>query len=582
MATTIDRPKPRPPSPPKPRRAHQPPTRPGGGRPPRLPPGGAERLLARFYMFSALGAVVLAILVAVAIALAVALSLGSGEPPPATGAAELVPANALLYLHVSTDPSRPAVRRALMLSHRQAGMGVLAAVVKDRLDAMLSGTDGAGISYSADVRPWLGREAALAVLDTTGSSAGSLLVLDVGNHARARRFLSRVGARPAGTYRGVRLLAQRSGADLAFLRHYLVLGQPASVEAAIDVAAGRTPSLAASPVYRRAAGHEPDDRVIDAYASASGIRRALVPRPGWLGVAGALLDAPALSGASLSVSAVVGGLRVDIRRVLDPTLVRLAHDRPASFTPSLTSVFPSRSILLLDFRGLRATAPRLLAIAAKAGILGRIGPLLTRLGSALAVQGVNLHQVMSVFSGETAFGIVPGRDGGAPAPVLVTRTSSPARTRAVLAKLELPLTQVFAPGGSGPGQVPEVNDVALAGGVVAHQLSLAPGFSLDYTVDHGLVVVSTATAGLASVFSHRGTLDGARGFQATLPGHPDQITSLVFSDLSQLLRLGSRVGLIGTSRQTAMSSVVGMIRAVGLAAWRGAGDTTTELKLQIP
>jgi hypothetical protein len=581
MATTIDRPPRKPHSPPNPRRLRPPPAPHHGARPPRLPPGRAERLLARFSALSALGAAVLGVLVTGVVALAVALSLGSGEPPPATGAAQLVPADALLYLHVSTDPSRPAVQRALALSHHLGGAGMLAVGVGNRLDAMLSGTDGGGLSYAADVRPWLGREAALAVLDTPGSSAGSLLVLGVRSRALARRFLNRVGARPAGTYRAVRLLGEPSGAELAFLRHYLVLGQPASVKAAIDVSKGKARSLAASGTYRQAAAHEPDDRVIDAYASAAGVRRALIPRAGILGIVGALLDTPDLSAASVSVSAVTGGLRVDVHRMLDPGLVRVTHDRPVSFAPSLTNLFPARSILLLDFHGLRASASKLLAVAARAGILGRVGPLFERLGSALTAEGVSLRQVLSVFSGETAVGVVPGSDGSAPAPVLVTRTSRPDRARAVLANLELPLTRVFTPPTNGPGQLPEVND-SVAAGVPVHQLSLAPGFSLSYAVDGGLVVVSTATAGIASVLRHHDSLSQASAFQGTVPDHPNQVSSLVFSDLSQLLRLGSRVGLIGTPRQSVISSVVGMIHAVGLTSWRGADDTTTELQLQTP
>ena len=40
------------------------------------------------------------------------LFAGSGTEPPATGAARVVPANVLAYVHLSTDPSRPAVQAA--------------------------------------------------------------------------------------------------------------------------------------------------------------------------------------------------------------------------------------------------------------------------------------------------------------------------------------------------------------------------------------------------------------------------------------------------------------------------------------
>lgn len=581
MATTVDRT--RPPKPARPPQKTRPPKPTprwtGPQRPPGRPTGRHERRLARFYMVSALAAGALALLAVAAVVLAVVLALGSGEAPPATGAAELVPANALLYVHLSTDSSRPAVQRALALSRRLPGSAPLLAGVGDRIDAILSGSSTPGFSFASDVRPWLGKEAALAVLNTPGSSAGTLVVLDVRDQRAARRFLSRVGARPDGRYRGVQLLAEPSGAVLAFIRHYLVLGQLYSVESALDVASGQVASLAASPQYQAAAGTEPADRVLDAYGSAAGIRRALVPRSGLLGDLGALLDQPALSAAAVSVSPVATGLRVDVHSALVPKLARLSP--PAQFSPTLDSLFPAGSALLLDVKGLRASVPKLLGVAARAGIGGRIGPLLSRLGSALAAEGVDLRQILGIFAGETAMGVVDGPNGGAPTPVIVTRTQDQAQTREELAGLEGPLTQVFAPPSSGPGQVPVLSDLQVAG-VPVHQVALAPGFSLDFAVARGLVVLSTGQAGIAGVFSRVRALNQTPSYQSVLADHPSPVGSLVFLDLGQLLRLGSRIGLIGSARQATLWPALEKIHAVGLAAWRGADDTTTTLQFQIP
>lgn len=540
--------------------------------------GLAECVLARFSISATLAIVIATVAVA---AVAVAVSLGSTEAPPATGAAELVPGNALLYVHASTDLSRPAVRQAVALGRRFPGAGLVFAAVTDRLDAMVSGSGGRGVSFARDVRPWLGREAALAVLDTSGASAGSVVVLDVRDRAMATRFLTRVGARPAGVYRGVVLRAQPSGTVLAFVRHYLVLGQVASVQQALDVAAGRAPSLAATGRYERAAAGEPNDRAFDAYASADGIRRALKPRAGLLGDLGTLLDTPTLSAATISISPINHGLRILVHRTLDPKLVRLTGDRPVAFRPTLTGVLPMGSSLVLDVRNLAASTSKLLAIAAKVGVAGRIAPLLARLGSALAAQGVDLRQVLAMFDGETAIALAPGRDGGGPTPVIVARATRLTQARALLAQLELPLTQVFAPPSSGPGQVPEVNDVVVSG-VAVHQLALAPGFGIDYAVAHGLIVISTSTGGITDVFDRVRTLNEASSVRSVVSDSPGRVSSLVFLDPSQLLRLGARLGLIGAPRQAALWPSVERIRAVSLASWRGAHDTTTELQLQIP
>lgn len=533
----------------------------------------ARRLRGGLYLFGPLGLCVLVLVAAI-----VAVMVGGGESGPATGAARLVPGNALIYIHVSTDTSRPAVRQALAVTKRLPDSPLLFAAIDSRLGTLLSGSSNAPVDFATAIRPWLGSEAAFAVLDTTTSSAGSLTVLDVRRPARARRFVASVGAQPDGRFRGVALLRQPSGTEFAFVGHYLLLGQKSSVESAIYVDAGRAPSLATTPVYERAAGPEAPDRVLDAYASAAGIRRALLPRPGALGALAVLLDDPALSASTLSITPTRVGLHLALYRPLDPRLIRHSGS-PAQFSPTLAGALPAGSTLLLDVDNVPRAAPRLLAAAATAGVAARFGPLLSRLGSGLAAEGVDVQQVLSIFSRETALALVPTGSGGS-APVLVTRTSHPGATRDLLAGLAAPLTQLFAPPGSGPGQVPEVNDVQVAGTTIA-QLTLAPGFQLDYALTHGLVVISTSLDGVAGVIAHHQPLTGRPAYGSTLGSPPDRVTSLLFSDLPQLLRLGEQTGLIQSTRLATLWPDLAKIRAIGLISTRGELDTTTELSLQI-
>jgi hypothetical protein len=583
MATTVDRPQQKSPAQPRPAKPPKPlPRPPEGPFPSRVPEPNRrrDRALACLYLFGPGLALILGALGAILAALVIVLS-GSGVEPPATGAAELVPGNALLYVHASTDTSRPAVRQSLTVSKRLPASARLFGTVSNRLDAILGGSTSSGVSFARDVRPWLGKEAALAVLDTPGRSAGSLIVLDVRSRAAATRFLTRIGAQPAGTYWGVRLLAEPSSTKLAFLRHYLVIGQMASVQSAIDVATGHVRSLAASAGYVRAASGAPAGRVIDFYASADGVRRALVPSSGLLGDLGALLDRPALSAASVSISPAAHGLRVDVHRTLVSRPAEAPASRPVQFQPTLAGVLPAGSSVLLDARGLHSSFPALLSMAARLGVAAKIGPLVTRLGSALIAQGADVSEVLRIFSGETVVAITPGRDGRGPSPVLVTRTTHPDHARAVLAGLEGPLTQVFAPPPGAPGQVPTTRDASVAG-VPVRELSLAPGFQLVYAVAHGLVVLSSSPAGVAGVLAHAHALSDAPAFRSTLGDHPSEVTSLVFFDLSQLLRLGGQTGMIDSTREATLWPALETIRKVGLTSWRGANDTTTQLQLQIP
>jgi hypothetical protein len=526
---------------------------------------------------------VLAVSLVLVLVVAVALSSGPGEPPPATGAAEVVPADALIYLHFSTDPTRPGVKRALALARRLPGFPLLTAALATRLGAILGGSSGAAVDFGTQVRPWLGKEAAFALLNTSTSTAGSLIVLDVRNRRRASAFLTGAGAGEDGSYHGAALLHQGSGTVLAFVRHYLVFGQDASVRAAIDVAAGRAGSLASSPAYEHAAAGEPAGRVLDAYASVAGVRRVLAPRGGLLGALGVLLNQPALTAATISVSAVFGGARVRVHSAIDPIVARLSGPAPSPFTPTLTDLMPAGASVLLDVRGLGRVAPRVLAAAAAGGLGRGVGPLLGRLGSALRSEGVDIERILSIFSGETAVALSPATSGSAghgPALVIVTRTHQ-AATREALAALELPLAQLFPPPSAGAGQAAVFSDVQVAG-VTAHRLSLAPGLQLDYAVFHKLVVLATSLQAIAAVARHSHPLAGEPAYEATLGHRPDQVTSLLFLDFSQLLHLGEQTGLTGSARLAALRPDLRKIRAIGLASTRGEADTTAELFLQIP
>jgi hypothetical protein len=532
----------------------------------------------------ALAAVVLAVLAAAGAAIAVAVSGGPSEPPPATGAAAVVPADALVYVHLSTDLSRPAVKRALALAARFGDLPLLAGRLADRLG--VTGPGGA-LAFAAGVRPWLGKEAALALLDTGASRTATLIVLDVAHGGRARAFLAQAGISRVGAYRGVALFGGSRGTEFAFARHYLILGQDANVRAAIDVTNGGAPSLAGNQAYQRAAATEPDGRVLDIYASAVGVRRLLVERGGLLGGLGVLLSNPALSGVALSLDATAPGAQITIHTVLDPGLVQIGpRSSAAPFTPTLAGELPASSTLALDVPDLLRAAPRVLDAGATAGIAGAIGPLLSRLGAALRAQGVNVAQLERIFSGETAVALTGGvggaSNGAPPALVIVARTHDQAATASELAALEIPLAQLLSSASSSanPGVIPAFTQRQVDG-VTAHQLPVAPGLELDYALFRGLVVVSTSLGGIGAVAATTHTLAGSPAYQATLSARPSKVTSLLFLNFSQLLSLGKQTGLIRGRAPTALRADLSRIRAVGLVSTGGENDSTAELTLQI-
>src|SRR6202012_916710 len=110
---------------------------------------------------------------------------------------------------------------------------------------------------------------------------------------------------------------------------------------------------------------------------------------------------------------------------------------PGALSPSLPAAIPASASLMLDVTGLNRVIPQVLNAGSAAGIAGGIGPLLSRLGSALTAEGVNVKDIVSIFDGESAVAIIP--TAHAPALVIIARPSNQARAQSELAQLDAPL-----------------------------------------------------------------------------------------------------------------------------------------------
>ena len=70
--------------------------------------------------------------------------------------------------------------------------------------------------------------------------------------------------------------------------------------------------------------------------------------------------------------------------------------------------------------------------------------------------------------------------------------------------------------------------------------------------------------------------------RTALLGRPDQLSSVLFADFSQLLSLGEQTGLTSGARVRELLPDLAKVRAIGLSSTSGESDTTTELRLEIP
>ncbi|UUY02076.1 DUF3352 domain-containing protein [Svornostia abyssi] len=459
----------------------------------------------------------------VGVLLAVVLLGGGGDDDaaPASGTAGLVPASALVYLHLSTDGERDGTRQALQIARGFPGWNAL----RDRTVRQLvaAGRDGA---QAAGVTPFLGDEAALALTDRGTETAGSLVMLQVTDQAAANRYLEKGQATVRESE--ARGIQTRTFGTLvtAIIGDILVIGQLQSVREAIELSTGRGDTLADDPSYQRAMEGMPADRAADAWATADGIRRLLAPQGGALGIAGALLDAPGLRATALALTAEEDGLNLRVRRLVDPD----AQGKVAGgFDPSLAEFMPDDVFAFADLRNLTGVAQRFLSLAAQ------------NTEARTLLEAAQQGGALEFLKGEVGVGLSPG----VPASVLtlVARTDDEEGARKAMKSLKAPL----------------VGDV----------------------VD-GRVIVSTSAAGLSAAKDPDPPLSGTEIFKKTVGDSDNGVSSLLFLDFTQLLRLGEQTGLRDNREYLAVAPDLEKVQAVGVSSTAEEGSSTSEIFFLIP
>jgi hypothetical protein len=464
------------------------------------------------------------------------LNSSATERPLAADSARLVPSDALVFVHLSTDTGRDATRASLKLAKRFPGFASLQRTLLGRLSA-----PGCPIDVN---RLKKGREASLALLDAGGGNAGSLILVDTGDTKPIRSSACGV------------LQTEKFG-------RFYAIGQPQTIQVARELNRGHGRSLAAYEPYRRELAKLPAGRVADAWVSRNGVRRLLTPQGGLLGIAGALLDAPGLLDVAAALSPTDHGARLSIRSLRDLKAAKPSNSPFQPFAPTLQSTVPAGSFAYLGLKGLSSAAGRL---------LGLVGPQAAALGPLLARAGKALQPLLDLFKGEVAVSMI--RQTPAPILTITVRPENVAKATAVLRAAQRPIGRLLSRAG-GP-----ITHWKLQNGT--YRLRPASGIEIDYAVFDGKVVVSTGPAGIASARNAGGPIDSTSGWRSTIRNTPNRVTSLLFLDFSQLLRLGEQTGLNKNKAYLAVKSDLQKIKAVGVHTSSASDESTAELDLSIP
>jgi hypothetical protein len=479
--------------------------------------------------------------------LAIAIAGATSRPGPGGEAAGLVPASALAFVRLSTDPEDPAAQRLLRLAPRVPGYLTLR-------DAALSAVSPAPGAFDPrrDVRPWLGDEAAVALVDVGGGRFGSIVLAQVRSRPRAEALLQRVaGAGSGARYRGTVL--RRFGANAAvFAKGFLIAGPEAAVRRAVDVAQDEAPALADAPSFEAAL--EGARQPVQGYLSPRGLRGYVREQGGVAGAVAALVDRPGLRGVGASLRADRRGLRVH---------ARLMGAAGADVRPRLLDGVPAGAVATLAGPSFAAAVQA----AQRAGASAAVETVRTTLQAASALDLD--RDLLGRLRGEFTAWIEPGP--AAPVVTLAARTSDPGGMREVLARLQDPLARALA-GDQGATPTPTFESRSIAG-ADAFTLDIADGFAPSYAVTGDTVVVSTSAAGLERFRARIPRLRAAPGFRAAVPRIPPKVESLGFVDVRQLLVLGEQTGLT--------ADVLRPVRAAAAVIEREKDDTTAELSFEI-
>ena len=506
--------------------------------------------------------------------LAILALLGdSSHGAPADNAARLVPADAVVYVHANVDRDSDQWKRGTALLERFPALRRLEARFLRGLTRR-----GGALDLEQEVDPWLGNEAALALIPDRGGRARSLILLEVSDRALARSFLARaVGQERRSSYRGIDVRAYGQLAT-AFMGPFLAIGQPENVRASIDAWAGRARSLAHLATFVRARRGIPDrDRLLFAYASRTGLRRVLRPQPGLGGRLARLADDPDLAAVAAILSAQKDGARIDLSTALEGSPSALARARSAPFEPRLLRSVSEDAIAYVGMRGADRVLESLASFAGGAislpSELRSARADLERFGGLRA-----LRRLRPLLDEEAALFV--SRSAAVPVITLVVNGIDGKEADELLNSLQ-PLLARLARRPPAGGQVPTLEPTRV-GGIDAASLRLSPSLELTYAIFGGKAVITTSPGGILRVKLAKSHVLDNPLFAPGMRGDLDQVTSVLFLDLEQLLALGEQAGLGDSPDYQQLKTELSPVRAVSAITHAKTASKETEIFIEVP
>lgn len=563
---------------------------------------------------------------------------GGDRCPPHDDAAELVPADALAYLHTNLSSDSDQYQEVSAFATRLP-----------LLSAQLAGAaplpGGGNVDFVKQIEPWLGGEVALSVIAAEGGAPAQVYLLEEGNPRGAEGFASElVGAQAKTSKRaGIEIDVGRRDVATASVGGFLVIGTEVGVQRVADIFAGNGRSLADSEVSNAIADQLPDDSLIQAYLSADGAKRLLAGNRGPLSSLDSFVNFDATLGAGAALVASPDGLELDIHSELDPSRLKADpgfFDAFPPFEPKLPEDLAPRTLAYLGLGDPAGSVQHLLEQAQSQApdLVAGFDEFSKRLRHAGDVSVES--DILPLLGGEAAFGIEPpapasgggrgngggqGRHGasrnssgapatasipgvpeavqqlpgappseavapqgegeaGLPAPptgppylTFIGTGVDPASASETLAKLQVPLAKALVPQA---GQAPTFEERTLDG-VDAHSVRISPTVDLTYAIFDAKLVVSTQPEGVERVAAGPAGLSDAELYGRATDGFSDSPSLLLYLNLGELIGLAEQAGLADVTAYLPFAAEARRLAAAALAVERGDATLDTQARLTL-
>ena len=499
---------------------------------------------------------------------------GGDQCPPDDEAAEVVPADALVYAHVNVDPDTEQYERLSATADSAPGFSQQIAL---RALALIPGPGGGQPDFAKDISPWFGGEAAVAVLP----GSDRVVLLEADDAAGARKYAETLAedlAEPED-YRGVELTAHGDDLASAQVDGFLAMGSPSAVRAAVDTATGArgATSLAQDAPASAVRDELPDHRVAELWISRDGATDLVGASSGTLGSLAPFLSPGSTEGAAVAVSAGEGELSIAVRSALDPDREKASPGFFAafpSFDPSLTERLAADALAYLGIGDPGRTVRELLgqAAAEAPGIASGFEDLV---GALRREDDVDIEkQLLHALGDEGAFAIEPREQ--LPYLEFVSEGVDEDAARRALAALQKPLADSVDPESGLQAPVFREEDI---GGVDARSLRISPVIELTYAVFEGLAAIATDSAGIAQLVEGEGGLDEADAFERATEGFEDEVSLLAYFDLRQLIEEGFAIGLAEVPAFNTFAADFRSMEALGLSVRASEDALATDARL---